>query len=269
MLPLLPLLACTDPDRDATDGGLLTPDTGSTCVPEPVEADASLTLSPLGSWQATPGAVRDAVVYAVNGAAMSEPVTLCPTWSVSPDDGVVRVVGSQIVVADDAPDGATATVTASIPAANAPGGDALELELPVFVYEPALRPWVGTWHELTQIDCETGAERSPERPIEEIRIDAAGILRVTWAPFELYVDWWGEQTFTPGADPSAGTVEIEVTGGNYVPTDIVGSGSYRIESAARSTALVPEAPDQLVLDGVWLGSPQDATQPAGCGHRLQ
>ena len=75
---------------------------------------------------------------------------------------------------------------------------------------------------------------------------------VTWLPFEVYVDYWGTYELATAAD----TVTVTAEGGDYVPDDIDGSGTYSFDG------------NDLVLHDLWLGSPRGGTAPARCGHKL-
>ena len=100
-------------------------------------------------------------------------------------------------------------------------------------------------------DRNGGAERTPESPIYELWFAADHQVRVTWMPFELYVDYWGTYTY----DLDTGAFSIDVEGGNYVPTDIDGDGTFSID-----------ADGKLQLHDIWLGTPRDSAVAPACGH---
>ncbi len=76
-----------------------------------------------------------------------------------------------------------------------------------------------------------------------------------WAPFEVYVDYWGTYQY----DEAQGTLELTVSNGNYIPDDLDGSGSVSFDEQGR-----------LLLTDIWLGTPQLSTDTglAHCGHRF-
>lgn len=247
----------TEADTAADEDTSVT-DTGAACVPDPLpEGALALTLSPLGGTRDVQAGTASALSVSAIVFGTPTPLDLCQAWAVDPADVGIAVVGDQLVVDAGTPDGTEATVTATIPARALGEDEDVTLSLPVFVYDPALRPWVRGWREVARVDCQTGAERAPEQAIEEILIRAGGTMSVTWTPFEVYVDYWADHGFGAGADPRAGEVRLEVTGGNYVPGDVDGVGSYRMDG------------EDLVLEDLWLGTPQGGTAPAGCGHRLR
>jgi hypothetical protein len=49
-----------------------------------------------------------------------------------------------------------------------------------------------------------------------------------------------------------------VAGGNYIPDDFDGSGTFKIEEDG-----------SLILQGLWLGSYMESAEPAGCGHHFR
>jgi len=120
--------------------------------------------------------------------------------------------------------------------------------------EPEDNPLVyGYWVEEAQFACGTGQEVAPERPIQELLFKADHTFSVTWTPFERYKDYWGEYSY----DPAQGRLDLTVTGGNNVPSDLDGSGAFSFDAQGR-----------LILTGIWLGSPSDGVTPAKCGHRF-
>lgn len=120
------------------------------------------------------------------------------------------------------------------------------------VVPPPTSPIVGTWREAAQIECGSGREVPPDEPIQELRFFADGKVDVTWMPFETYVDYWG--TYRLAED---GSIELDITGGNYVPEDIDGQGRYVLDQEG-----------QLILEELWLGSPMVGAQTVNCGHRF-
>jgi hypothetical protein len=108
--------------------------------------------------------------------------------------------------------------------------------------------------EEAQLTC-NGGERVPDQPIYELWFDGNAV-NVTWTPFETYVDYWGTYLAQDQA-PGSGTLSIQVEGGNYVPEDVDADGRFTI------------CGDTLILEDMWLGSPEWSTTAPGCGHRFR
>jgi hypothetical protein len=51
------------------------------------------------------------------------------------------------------------------------------------------RPWTGCWIEVARLDCTSGQEFEPEKPIGEFRLAPDGTYSITWSPFERFVDY--------------------------------------------------------------------------------
>jgi len=121
---------------------------------------------------------------------------------------------------------------------------------------PAPFPACGQPPAASQLGCERNDACDlggilPEMPIGELIFEADGTFSVTWTPFELYRDYWGEYSF----DLASGRIDLAITGGNYVPSDAkLDGGSYSIEDS------------RLRLDGIWLGSPLGQPLTGRCGH---
>jgi hypothetical protein len=129
-----------------------------------------------------------------------------------------------------------------------------EVTTGVYVYTEEGNPLVGFWREVAQLSCGDGEEVAPELPIEELVFSAEGSFTLTWQPFESYVDYWGTYAF----GLLKGTLELTVTGGNQVPDDIDGMGTFAIDEAGN-----------LVLTDIWLGMPDRIDVAAtNCGHRF-
>lgn len=106
---------------------------------------------------------------------------------------------------------------------------------PVDVFIRAANPLVGIWRQ-------DGSDCPPESAVRELVFSGAGVMSVTWTPFETYKDYWADYTF----DPASGAFSFDVDGGNQIPEDIISEGAARIEG------------DRLILDGVFLGTPRQA-----------
>ena len=107
---------------------------------------------------------------------------------------------------------------------------------PVDVFIRAANPLVGIWRQ-------DGSDCPPESAVRELVFSGAGVMSVTWTPFETYKDYWADYTF----DPASGAFSFDVDGGNQIPEDIISEGAARLEG------------DRLIFDGVFLGTPRQAT----------
>lgn len=227
------------------------PTGGEVCSlpPLPEEVLPELGFGVLGDeFELQPGKSRSLAIGRVVCCYFLEPVEACVAYSVEPDDGGASIdpVTGMFTVAEDAVPGSVYTVTADVEA-----GRAL-LAAKVLVWTPESNPLVGIWREVGQLPCGGGPEVAPEQAIEELWFRANGEVSVTWTPFEIYFDYWADYTF----DLIGGTLAIADVGGNYVPNDLDGVGSFAL------------AGEELVLKDMWLGSPQAAMSPANCGHRF-
>jgi hypothetical protein len=176
-----------------------------------------------------------------------EPVDACATFSIAPAEGAdIDPATGAVRVDGSTPHGATFTVTADVEE----GRRLLTADLYVWTTEG--NPIVGTYSEQAQLAC-GGGEREPEQPLGEVAFYGDERFAVTWTPFEVYVDYWGTYTIDPGAQ----TLELTVEGGNYVPPDVDPSGTFRLEG------------EQLILEDMYLGSPQGGVAAPACGHVLQ
>ncbi|MCY0987841.1 hypothetical protein OV203_11950 [Nannocystis sp. ILAH1] len=249
----------TGPTTGPTTGETTDETAGTSTTEDPTEGVCALpplpeeTVNALGfnvfgqSYEAKPGAMLDLSVGAIECCYIKQTVEACVTYSVSPAEGAtINAVGALTIAGDVAP-GTVFTVTADVEA----GRKVLTTE--VFVYTPETNPFVGIWHEVAQLPCGGGAEVAPEQAIQELWFRASGEVQVTWSPFEVYFDYWSDYTY----DLQTGDLTITPTGGNYVPADVEGVGKFSIEGS------------QLVLEDMWLGSPQNGMTPANCGHRFE
>ena len=91
--------------------------------------------------------------------------------------------------------------------------------------------------------------------IQEMVFEADGTFRVTWLPFEAYVDYWGTYTF----DLESGAIDFQVSGGNYVPEEFGRVGETNFSTDA----------DSLTIEGWHLGTSNFDRPPRNvCGHRF-
>jgi len=205
-----------------------------------------ISLAPM--LQVQPGGVIDFEVGKVECCVYLEPVDACVTWSATPAEGasIDPVTGRFEVAAGTAP-GTKYTVTADVESGRR------TLSIDVHVYTPESNPLVGIWREESRVACGTGEVTEPADPIGELLFYAGGTFNVTWTPFETYVDYWGAYEFSV----AAGTISFAAEGGNYVPADLDGQGTFGIDEHAR-----------LTLTDVWLGTSQQAGAgvPVACGH---
>lgn len=182
-----------------------------------------------------------------------ESVDACATWWVEPDDGTAQIDQQGLFIVDeDVPNGTKYTVRADVDV----GEGRRIVSVDVYIYTPEDNPFVGgIFTETEQIECGTGDRRQPEQAIGELWFLADGSFTVTWMPFEVYVDYWGEYTY----DLTAGTLALQVSSvGNYIPDDIAPEGFFEIAIDGSTTT--------LTLDGIWLGTPSGGSAEPGCGH---
>ena len=144
------------------------------------------------------------------------------------------------------PHGTTFTVTADVEDGRR------ELSAELFVWTEAGNPIAGLYTEELQLVC-GGEERMPEQVMGEVAFFPDQRFGVTWTPFEVYVDYWG----TYAIDAAAGTLELTVEGGNYVPEDVDPSGTFRFDGEA------------LILEDMFLGTPSGGVAAPACGHVLR
>jgi hypothetical protein len=99
-------------------------------------------------------------------------------------------------------------------------------------------------------------------PIREFILEwggSSGRLKVTWRPFETYIDYSGTYLLSSGGT----AISVTTEGGNYIPTDMDREGT------------ISRCGDELVLRKMWLGTAADAIKPnlppppPECGHRFR
>jgi hypothetical protein len=238
--------------------GLLTSVTIVACLPLGLDGGCShtldqetlerLTLSMERTVQMRPGETREFSLGVVECCYVFEPVDACATWSVSPGAGATIDSETGVLVVDSStPSGEAFTVTADVEE------ERRLVSIDVYVYTPEDNPLVGNWREEVQLACQTWQELAPEEPVGELQFRADGSFSVTWMPFEIYRDYWGSYRY----DLEEGSLDLATSGGNYVPEDVDGSGSWEIDEEGR-----------LILRDMWLGTPHGASGTANCGHRF-
>ncbi|MFO0550770.1 MAG: hypothetical protein U0271_20420 [Polyangiaceae bacterium] len=214
---------------------------------------ANLTFGSQDFVQLQPNQSTDLEVGILECCYVLTPVDACINWSIDPPDNVIIAPDTGFLLVDaNAVPGSEYTITADV----GPGQRTLQTTL--YVYSPEANPLVGLRHEIAQLPCGGGAELPPEVPIAELAFWADGTFQVTWMPFELYVDYWGTYEFDYDAISASGSITLTVTGGNYIPPDVDGAGTFDVD-----------ANGDLVLHDIWLGTPQDGVASAQCGHRFE
>jgi len=112
-------------------------------------------------------------------------------------------------------------------------------------------PLIGKWMEKAQTTCDSSVEVVSSTPIGELDFRKDGTFSVTWHPFETYRDYWGDYEY----NLQSGVIELNVTGGNYIPQRLDTSGKILIDGS-----------EKLILKGVWLGHPQRSQDSINCGY---
>ena len=87
----------------------------------------------------------------------------------------------------------------------------------LFAYDPAQSPLIGYWSQ-DEAQCD------PATVIRELIFSADGTFAVTWMPFEVYQDYWGQYEY----DASSGDLNLTVLSGNADPTGVT-SGQIDLE----------------------------------------
>lgn len=183
--------------------------------------------------------------YFINEAtAIDVTWAITDTGGIAPQDVSIDADGL-LTVAEDA---AVGTVAVTVSA----GGN-LTQTVTVNVYSPQLRPYVGVWREEARLNCTSGAWETDTIRFYEVIFTADGRLSVSFAPFEVFVDYVGQYT------AAEGTITLSPRMLNYLPPDVDGSGTYALDDAGR-----------LELRGIYLGSSQYGEEDElACGHRLE
>ena len=233
------------------DGEVLDGEVTGGCQPLDDETLEALVLSLDASVDMMPGDDRAFGLGTVECCVWVEPVDdICVVWSVWPERAGASIDPETglLHIHENTPHGTVFTVTADVEDGRR------SLSIDVHVYTELGNPLVGFWTESAQLDCADGAALAVEDDLRvgELRFRASGDVLVTWSPFEVYVDYWGRYTY----DLDSGRLVIEEVDGNYVPEDLDGEGHFSFTEEG-----------ELVLEDLWLGSPQTEEPVTGrCGH---
>ena len=168
--------------------------------------------------------------------APAQEVPGCATWKVQPDGKGATISSSGLLSIDPkTPPRSRFVVTADIEQGRA------QRRVGVFVYTAEDQPLVGFWREKSRTDC--GPQRGTviAQGIQELVFNARGSFSVTWVPFEVYKDYWGNYT----ADSSTRKLSLQIERGNYVPKNFRGAGKFKL--ADKNT---------LELTGIYFGAKQ-------------
>ncbi|MBN2503308.1 MAG: hypothetical protein JXB38_21200 [Anaerolineales bacterium] len=234
---LLVQLACAIPTSQS--------DCGPTLDQETLD---NLALDMSNTVQVMPGESHQFNLGVVECCYVFTEVDACADWTVTPMEGASISADGLLTVAADATNGSVYTVSADVE----DGRRVVDIE--VHVFDPQENPLVGLWREQGQYTCADGEYVVPAEKIGELEFRADGRFYVTWQPFELYRDYWGTYTF----DLAAGTLALNVEGGNHVPEETDLEGRFSID-----------ADGKLVLEDMWLGYPPFAELSQNCGYLFQ
>jgi hypothetical protein len=248
-LTLLPLLAigcaATTTGQNVT---LISTEQASCPTPLDSQTLSQLQISPGPSFDLQPGQARQMKVGITECCVVFTPKQACVVWSIASNPNVsIDAASGQLTV-----DAAAVHDSQFIITADVENGKRI-ITSTLHIFTPAGNPLVGTWHEDAELACSSGDEVTPQEPIREVIFKADGSFSVTWHPFEVYHDYWG----TYQSDPAAGQLELTVTSGNYIPTDIDGRGTFKIDDQGR-----------LILTDMWLGQPYGKKVTPACGQRF-
>ncbi len=228
----------TDPTVDGSDDG-------GECLLPPVDDEVvdQLFIYGAGSGYIAAGAATPLSLAWIEFGFPTQ-VDACVEWSIEPVDGVTIDEYGVIMVDAAVPAGTIVPVTADLEDGRRIITDDLE------VYVPLESDIIGNWTEIEQLPCDGGEPFAPDPVILELIFADTGEFRVTWTPFESYVDYGG--TFT--IDEGTGALVLTVDGGNYVPPDVDGEGIATVTDGV------------LTLEDIWLGTAQSPVTPVACGH---
>ena len=202
--------------------------------PRDLEVPPGALIAPSAFWTTRPGSYDRIAPSCLAGWSLSDraPAVVHPALGLA-------------IVAPDAPDGTVFELRAQL------SGQPEGVEGRVRVTNPALHPLAGRWTETQEKLCD-GAWRTPAQPIGELVFNADGTFTLVKVPFESYYDYWGTYRHTP----HSGSLMLEITGGNKVPSSRMARGRAHLGPS-----------DELLLEGL---PPADAlpSQPI-CARRFQ
>jgi hypothetical protein len=180
-----------------------------------------------------PGQAFALTLGAAEGCHSFQPIDTCVVWTVEPRNGAYIDERLGILRIDKA----TPHNTLLIVKANVENGRR-ELSVKIRVFTREANPLVGYWR---QEKLGRDEKNNSSATIEELWFHADGTFSVTWLPFECYHDYWG----TYVVDKEKGQLRLIVRGGNYIPPNVDGDGSFVIHDNKR-----------LALNSICLGSPR-------------
>ena len=184
-------------------------------------------------------------------------------WSIDPANRGASIDSNGVVRIDpNARDGAVYRVYADVENGRR------FVSTDVYVYTAEGNPLAaGVWRHYGEISCDGGfvLPLAAEDPDEILELDlmANGQFRVTWLPFEVYVDFWGPYTY----DLATKRITFGVTHGNYVPAEMDRDGTFELVKLGEPEVLNGWTVQnyELLLNSVWLGRRRQSTRPPGCG----
>lgn len=176
--------------------------------------------------------------------------TPCVQWSVEPAEAGTIDDNGNFQLSTEAQPGDKIIIKATFPD--------LVLTASVGVFTPESNPLVSlySWVEKAALPCDPEEENIPGE-FQELIFNADGTFKLTWYPFEIYVDYWGTYTY----DPASGALSMQIVGGNFVPenTDLEGTVEVQDDGTIR-------------LDSIYFGvpySPDETTAEPTCGYIIQ
>jgi hypothetical protein len=250
LLSLCGLLLILAGCAGATIQPAVTPTADRVSCPTPLDDETlrRLEISPRRSFGLQPGQSTQLRVGVTECCVFFDPKPACVVWSITSDPHVrIDAASGQVSVDSSAVHDSAFVVTA-----NVENGKQI-LTTTLHIYVPSANPLVGTWHEDAEFACGSGNEVKPPEEIRELIFTADRSFSVTWHPFEVYRDYAGKYQF----DLASGRLDLTVEGGNYVPADFDGSGTFKVDDQGR-----------LVFTDMWFGQPNSTKVTPACGHRF-
>jgi hypothetical protein len=199
-----------------------------------------------GIQELQPGEIVDLSIGTVECCYIFEAIPACVVWSLEPEAaGSIDPQTGELSVHPETENETVIKVTANIE----DGKHVLTQDILVYTLEE--NPHVGYWREIAQLSCENGSEVIPDALIGELLFQANGTFSVTWAPFEVYRDYWGTYTF----DHQTSILELVIESGNHIPENVDLNGQLQVDENGR-----------LLLENMWLGGPAYEQLAPTCGH---